>query len=153
HLSGLRSGSGTTRRQKKRGSSRELEPPGISEGKSYCRFLRRLAAPKPKRPRPNSAIVAGSGTADRFRSPVVVPALVRVTSTPIVSEYGLTAALNVPELVAELAAPVSGPMVAKEPPAKLSWVLFCPPQARPVTEPLPPELVWLSDIVNDFVPV
>jgi hypothetical protein len=40
------------------------------------------------RPRPKSAIDAGSGTEFRFRSPVVVPAIVRLIATPMVSGRG-----------------------------------------------------------------
>ena len=40
------------------------------------------------------AQVDGSGTAETFKSPVVVPAVVRVTATPKVNENGLAVGVN-----------------------------------------------------------
>ena len=47
---------------------------------------------------PSKATEAGSGTgaAEKFKSPVVVPAVVRVIAAPIVSENGVTVGMNVP---------------------------------------------------------
>src|SRR5678815_3678065 len=86
----------------------------------------------------------GSGIAEtcRFRFPEVVPADARVICMPIVSEYGLTTEANA--LVA-LPANVGPVRPASElmrlAPENCSAVLLVPPQARPVTVPLAPELV------------
>src|SRR4029453_8952111 len=77
-------GWGRTRR-KKRPRSRAEARFRFLRSQIYFWRRRRLAAPKPMRPRPNSAIVAGSGT-DRCSSPDVTPPVVLTTLTPIVNE-------------------------------------------------------------------
>ena len=55
------------------------------------------------------AQVDDSGTADILKSPVVVPAVVRVTSTPKVTEKGLVLGANGSVAIPEKAAAVNGP--------------------------------------------
>jgi len=88
------------------------------------------------------AQVDGSGTAERFTSPVVVPAVVRVIAAPKVNENGLAVGVNVAPALPLNEMPLRGPIesnrLAGE---KTRAVLLVPPQARPVTVPLPPEFV------------
>ena len=73
-------------------------------------FLRRYAMkPRPAKPRIIIAQVAGSGTAEMLRSPVLVPALVRVICASKVSENGLTPGAKGSVALPEYAAVVKGP--------------------------------------------
>ena len=72
--------------EQKKGLGHAPRPDSVFlRSRAYFWRRRRLAAPKPMRPRPKSAIVAGSGT-DRCSSPDVTPLLVLTTLTPIVNE-------------------------------------------------------------------
>src|SRR4051794_18849560 len=94
--------------------------------------------PTPTKPSTIIAQVDGSGTADWLKSPVLVPAVVRVIATPMVNENGLTVGVSVSTAVPEKAAPVKGPIVPNRfAPENSNAVLLVPPQARPVTLPLP----------------
>ena len=96
------------------------------------------------RPKPERKRDVGSGTlvVAKFRSPVVVPAVVRVIATPVVSEYGVTAGVYAPDAEPENVGPDSPASAASRfAPLKDRAVLLVPPQARPVTVPLPPEFV------------
>lgn len=68
--------------------------------------------------------------------------MLRLIAAPIVSENGVTVGMYAPVVEFEKEAPVSGPTVdIRLAPLKERAVLFVPPHARPVTEPLPPEFV------------
>ena len=78
-----------------------MMPARLSE--NYSLFRRRATTPSAMTPKVMSEMVPGSGTTlmSRLKSPVDVPAVVRLIAEPIVSEYGLAVGTKLPELVPE----------------------------------------------------
>ena len=111
-------------------------------------YERRRLKPTPAIPRAPSSSDEGSGTVlldgveAKFRSPVLVPAVVRVSATPIVSEYGSVVGTSELVVVPAYAGAANDPVLLNRfAPLNCNAVLDVPPQARPVTVPLSPELV------------